>query len=69
MKNQYEQQCNAAALAHMGVPVVKSLRDKHLDPVADWLNQGEAIPVNYPDETARIINQLLREQLPSSIMR
>ena len=69
MKNQYEQQCNAAALAKMGVPVVKSLRDKHLDPVAGWLQQGEAVAVNYPDETAAVISQLFREQLPASIFQ
>ena len=65
MKNQYEQACNAAALAQMGIPVVKSLRDKHLDPVADWISRGQAVPVNYPDHTADIIGQLIREQLPA----
>ena len=64
MKQQYEQQCNAAALEEMGVPVVKSLKDKTLDKVDQWLNQDQVIPVDYPDQTAAVLDQLLREQLP-----
>ncbi|TGE16381.1 glycosyltransferase family protein [Hymenobacter elongatus] len=64
MKNQYEQTCNAAALAQLGVPVVKSLKDKHLDALDDWLRKGRAVPVQYPDETAAVVDKLLLEQLP-----
>ena len=64
MKQQYEQQCNAAALAKMGVPVIKSFKDKNLDKVDQWLHQDNVIPVDYPDQTAAVIDQLLREQLP-----
>jgi uncharacterized protein (TIGR00661 family) len=63
MKQQYEQQCNAAALAGMGVPVIKSLKDKHLPVVDEWLHQDQTIAVDYPDQTAAILDQLLREQL------
>ena len=63
MKQQYEQQCNAAALAGMGVPVIKNFKDKNLDRVDQWLNQDQVIPVDYPDQTAAVIDQLLREQL------
>ena len=65
MKQQYEQQCNAAALEKMGVPVIKSFKDKHLDKVDDWLHQGQAIAVVYPDQTAEVIDRLLREHLPA----
>ena len=64
MKQQYEQHCNAAALKEMGVPVITNLRDKHLDTVDEWLHHGRAVPVNYSDETAAILDRLLREQLP-----
>ncbi|MBC6611344.1 glycosyl transferase [Hymenobacter sp. BT507] len=64
MKNQYEQACNAAALAKMGVPVVKNLKDKHLDALDHWLAQGRAIPVHYPDETSQILDTVLREHVP-----
>ena len=63
MKQQYEQQCNAAALEKMGVPVIKSFKDKNLDKADQWLNRDETIPVDYPDQTAAVIDKLLREQL------
>ncbi|WP_046246835.1 glycosyltransferase family protein [Hymenobacter terrenus] len=63
MKQQYEQQCNAAALAKMGVPVIKNFKDKNLDRVDQWLHRHETVPVDYPDQTAAVIDQLLREQL------
>jgi uncharacterized protein (TIGR00661 family) len=63
MKQQYEQQCNAAALAKMGVPVIKNFKDRNLDKVDQWLHQDQHIPVDYPDQTADVIDQLLREQL------
>ena len=66
MKKQYEQQCNAAALAKMGVPVIKNFNDKNLDKVDQWLNRDETVPVDYPDQTAAVIDKLLREQLYGS---
>jgi len=63
MKQQYEQQCNAAALAKMGVPVVRGLKRKHLDRLADWLHHGPVVPVHYPDATGAVLDQLLAEQL------
>ncbi|MBX0293048.1 glycosyl transferase [Hymenobacter sp. HSC-4F20] len=65
MKNQYEQACNAAALAAMGVPVVKSLRDKHLATLDQWLREGRPVPVHYPDETALLLDRVLQEQTSS----
>ena len=64
MKQQYEQQCNAAALEKMSVPVVKSFKDKHLGPVDQWLHRDATVPVNYPDHTAAVLDQLLRAHLP-----
>ena len=69
MKQQYEQQCNAAALAGMGVPVIKSLKDRSLAVLDQWLHQGTAIPVDYPDHTAAILDRLLQEQLPAAAPR
>lgn len=59
MKNQYEQHCNAAAIATLGVPILKKLKKKHLDPLADWLENGQVIEVDYPDETEEIIALVL----------
>jgi hypothetical protein len=67
MKQQYEQQCNAAALAKMGVPVIKNLKHKSLAVADDWLWQGQPVPVHYPDQTAAILDRLLHEQRPTAV--
>ena len=59
MKGQYEQQCNSAALKELGVPVIKSLKNKHLDKLRLWVDSDAKIEVNYPDITEQIIDQLL----------
>lgn len=59
MKNQYEQQLNAAALKELGVPVVKNLKPKNSDVISDWLENGKAIPVNYPDITQEIVDKVV----------
>ena len=61
MKGQYEQQCNAAALKRMGIPVIKSLKEKHTDKIEEWLASKTIVGVNYPDETAAIIDKLFAE--------
>jgi uncharacterized protein (TIGR00661 family) len=61
MKGQYEQQCNAAALKDLGVPVIKSLKKKHGGKIRQWLNSKEVVPVDYPDITEKIIDQVLAE--------
>jgi uncharacterized protein (TIGR00661 family) len=63
MKGQYEQQCNAAALKDMGVPVIKSLKKKHFDKLMDWIESDHIVKVNYPDMTEQIIDQLLQESI------
>jgi uncharacterized protein (TIGR00661 family) len=61
MKSQYEQQCNAASLKQMGVPVLKNLKQKRLHKIEAWLNSNEQIVVDYADNTASII-QLIMEK-------
>ena len=61
MKGQYEQQCNAAALKQMGVPVIKSLKAKHLDTLRDWVQSDRKIEVHYPDITEKLVNRVLAE--------
>lgn len=65
MKNQYEQQLNAAALKKMGIPVIKSLNPKHMDVISYWLEQGEVIPVNYPDKTQEIVDAVIEKVITS----
>jgi uncharacterized protein (TIGR00661 family) len=59
MKNQYEQQLNAAALKEMGVPVIKSLKDKYDLVIASWIENDRRVEVNYPNITAEIIDQVI----------
>ena len=58
MKGQYEQQCNAAALKLMGVPVIKSFKKKQFAKISDWLDSEEKVKVNYPDQTRMIIRKI-----------
>jgi uncharacterized protein (TIGR00661 family) len=61
MKNQFEQQLNAAALASMDIPVVKSLKTKH-DPIIEvWLLNGQAIQVDYPEQTQKIVDLIIEK--------
>ena len=66
MKGQYEQQCNAAALKDMGVPVIKSLKLKYVDKITKWIETGKIIKVDYPDNTEQIINKILAENAPET---
>ena len=59
MKGQFEQHCNAAALAEMGIPVIKSLKRKHLNKIKSWIQSGLIISVNYPDDTEQIVSTLV----------
>lgn len=55
MRNQYEQHCNAAALREMGIPVMNKLKKSSVGKITNWVKDGEAIQVNYPDEIEKIV--------------
>jgi uncharacterized protein (TIGR00661 family) len=61
MRGQYEQQCNAAALGEMGVPVLKKLKMRSVKKINDWVMNGCIIPVDYPDNTKKIIEDLFEQ--------
>ena len=63
MKGQYEQQCNAAALKTMGVPVIKSLKKKYIKDITNWVENDTIVNVDYPDITEQIIDTILKEHL------
>ncbi len=54
MMRQIEQQCNAAALEDLGVPVIPSLQHKYLEKVNQWILNEQSIPVSFSKETASI---------------
>jgi len=66
MKGQYEQQCNAAALKEMGVPVMKRLKEENLDKIKNWIIEGRIIKVDFPDQTEEILNKILVDHLASA---
>lgn len=69
MQAQYEQQCNAAAAAQIGVPVIKQLSRKYYSKIKWWLLSNERVNVDYPDQTAEIIRQLIEEHAPQSAIQ
>lgn len=69
MKNQYEQQCNAAALKKMGVPVLKSFKKKRLPLLLDWLESNERVSVHYPDRTQEMVDTILAKHGMLSAVR
>jgi len=59
MKAQYEQRCNAKVLKDIGVTVLKGIeKKKHISKIFDWINNGNVLPVDYPNNTEEIINTI-----------
>lgn len=61
MKGQYEQQCNAAALEEMGVPVLKKLKKSHVKDIADWVYTMQIISVHFPNITEHILDMIIEK--------
>ena len=61
MKGQYEQQCNAAALEEMGVPVLKKLKDSRVQDIADWVYTMQIIPVDFPNIAEQILDMIFEK--------
>lgn len=69
MKGQYEQQCNAAALKTLGVPVIKSLKKKHLAKIKAWVTESQKIKVDYPDLTNNILDMILDKHKSKAVLK
>lgn len=61
MKFQYEQQCNAFALKQFGIPVIWGSNRNWLPVLKEWVQSGHAVQVDYPDETAMVIDRLVKQ--------
>jgi uncharacterized protein (TIGR00661 family) len=59
ISNQYEQLCNAEVLKTIGVPVLKKLNEKYNYVLAEWIENGSAIHVDYPDITETVVDTVL----------
>jgi uncharacterized protein (TIGR00661 family) len=60
MKGQYEQQCNALSASRLGVPVINEIDDQFVYHLNNWIDNDKKIPVDFPDETARIVDDLVK---------
>lgn len=58
MKNQYEQQCNAAFLREMGVQVLNDLSED-VAKIRLWLENIQPLKIDFPDRTNEIIEKIL----------
>ncbi len=63
MKGQYEQHCNAAFLAAMGITCLNSF-SKDLNKFEHWLYYEEAIHIKYPDNLAEVIDEIIVNNIP-----
>lgn len=61
MKGQYEQQCNALAASKLGVPVVHEIDERFIYHLNNWLNDNKQVKVDFPDETAQIVDGLVKK--------
>jgi uncharacterized protein (TIGR00661 family) len=61
MRGQYEQQCNALSASKLGVKVVHSINHDFVGRVNTWLADERRIVVDFPDETAQIVDKLVKK--------
>jgi uncharacterized protein (TIGR00661 family) len=59
MSNQYEQQCNATAMKDIGITVVKEIDENFTSKLKSWVNFAFPINVYYPDNTGKIVEELV----------
>lgn len=61
MRGQYEQQCNALAASKLGVAIIETIGDDFVTRINNWLADDVRIYVNFPDETAQIVDNLIKQ--------
>ncbi|ADY53749.1 hypothetical protein Pedsa_3213 [Pseudopedobacter saltans DSM 12145] len=59
MWDQFEQICNAEAANRLGVTVVEDLKKDFFEKLKNWVYHGEAIQLNFPDETSTIVSDIV----------
>lgn len=60
MRSQFEQQCNAYALKQFGLPVIWGSNKNWLPIIKNWVEQEQQHEFNFPDETAQIIDDMVK---------
>ena len=61
MKGQYEQQCNAAALKDLGIPVIYTLSVKSIEKINQWVTFGNANSIKYEHKLPKIIQKVFND--------
>jgi uncharacterized protein (TIGR00661 family) len=61
MKSQLEQQCNAAALAGMGVRVLESFTTESAAELSVWVDTGSTVTMPYEDIAGAVVDRVLEE--------
>ncbi len=61
MKGQYEQQCNAAALKLLGIPVLKNGKPSQYKKLKQWVESEAALLMDFPDETEWVLTEILSQ--------
>ncbi|MBS7566577.1 glycosyl transferase [Mucilaginibacter sp. Bleaf8] len=61
MSDQYEQQCNALAASRLGAVVVPGINGGFVQRVNEWIADDQRIEVNFPDETAQIVDNMVKQ--------
>jgi uncharacterized protein (TIGR00661 family) len=61
MRGQYEQQCNVLAASKLGVTVIETINADFISRINNWLADDRRISVNFPDETAQIVDKMVNQ--------
>ena len=61
MKFQYEQQCNAFALKKFNIPVIWGSNKNWLPVLREWIASQEVPKLEFPDETASVIEKVVKQ--------
>ncbi len=59
IRGQYEQQCNAAALKKLGVPVIKAIDDDFTDHFNRWMSSDKVPEIKFEYSTEAIVEMLM----------
>ncbi len=59
MKGQYEQQCNCISAERLGASVLQRIDETFIPQVKQWVAAEPKIEVDFPDETAQIIQNIV----------
>jgi uncharacterized protein (TIGR00661 family) len=60
LAGQFEQQCNAAAAARLGVKVLETVGKDQFAEIYEWARNGKPIHIHYPDNAGDLVAEALR---------